>query len=211
MEAFEISIPGFTTVSLHHPQAFRLWSATRKVRRGSRMTFRGWFAWQKTMLQWIWGNLSSKHSSNSINPPILFTSFLYLFILYKPRVVTLWQDLRLSQLTSNDNDVQHKLQPWTLVGGICTRQSCLSSFSSCAGVQPLVQTGEWWFGEFYSVQLDNLKLPFAITCIWLLCFCSCGQGSLCAGRILRCLQQFRISGAVVKEAESTMLNALRDL
>ena len=118
----------------------------------------------------------------------------YLFILYKPRVVTLWQDLRLSQLTSNDNDIQHKLQPWILVAGICTRQSCLSSFSSCAGVQPLVQTGEWWFGEFYIVQLDNMKLPFAIMCIWLPCFRSCGQGSLCAGRMLRCLQQFRIKG-----------------
>ncbi len=40
---------------------------------------------------------------------------------------------------------------------------------------------------------DNMKLPFS-TSIWLPCFCRCGQGSLCAGRRLRCWQ-FRIKGS----------------
>lgn len=95
----------------------------------------------------------------------LFTSFVHLFILYKPRVVTLWQDLRLSQLASNDNDIQHKpkRQPWILVAGICTRQSCLSSFSCCAGVQPfVVKQGNDDLGSCFIVHLDNMKLPFAM-------------------------------------------------
>lgn len=172
---FEISIPGFTTFPCLHgqlsgydPQLAR-WDVDQRWLSNE---FEGIYHANIWAVQWT-------------HP--------YLFILYKPRVVTLWQDLTLSHLTSNDNDIQHKRQPWILVAGICTRQSCLSSFSSCAGVQPSVQTGEWWFGELFycSVRQHETTVRNAFD---FRAFCSCGQGSLCAGRMLRCLQQFRIKG-----------------
>ena len=94
---------------------------------------------------------SSNHLSDSIHPNpfflVVFTSFKNISLYHTlARVLTCFDrrlSQKLSQLTSNN------LEPsW----GICIRQSCLSSFSSCAGVQPLFQT-EWWFGEFHVVQI----------------------------------------------------------
>lgn len=67
---FKISIPGFTTFpyTASFQVMIRNWQGE--------MWINDDFPWlmicvAKNELQWIWGNLSSKHLSDSINPPIL--------------------------------------------------------------------------------------------------------------------------------------------